>query len=405
MSGAIGIHRVDGCMMNSKRVHTGLEVLLEWRRDLLQEKRVGMIVNPTSVNADLEHAADLMRAPDVALTTLFGPQHGIRGETQDNMIEWEGYLDSATGVRVYSLYGQTRIPTPDMLSNLDVLIFDVQDVGARYYTFIYTMTLAMQACARAGKEFIVLDRPNPINGRDVEGPPLERQFASFVGLYPLPHRHGLTVGEVARYINAEEKMDCRLEVVQMQGWRRPMWFDQTGLPWVIPSPNMPTLDTAIVYPGMCLVEGTMLSEGRGTTRPFELVGAPWADAMQMAARLHRVGLPGIRFRPASFLPTFQKHASQMCHGVQLHVTDRDSFKPFLTGIAVIQQFYQFDPRSFRWKDPPYEYEYEKLPIDILLGSDRLRLQLVEGVDVWEMERGWQSELDEFRDRRETYLLY
>ena len=271
----------------------GLEVLLDSDLGLLDGARVGLIVNPASVDSRLEHAADLFfREKRIKLAALFGPQHGIRGETQDNMIEWQTFRDARTGLPVFSLYGETRKPTPEMLSDVDVLVFDVQDVGTRVYTFIYTMALAMQAARDSGKRFVVFDRPNPINGIQIEGNLLETEFASFVGMYPIPMRHGLTVAELALMFNQAFGIGCDLEVVKMQGWRRAMWFEQTRLPWVLPSPNMPTVDTAVVYPGMVMFEGTMVSEGRGTTRPFEIIGAPYIEPRRLVERLSEIGLPG-----------------------------------------------------------------------------------------------------------------
>src|SRR5215831_16333086 len=266
----------------------GLDLILESRLNLISGCRVGLIVNPASVNSQLAHAADLFwEHPRIRMTAMFGPQHGIKAETQDNMIEWQSFRDKRTGLPAFSLYGETRKPSLDMLVDLDALVFDVQDVGTRVYTFVYTMALAMEAARDNGKRFIVLDRPNPINGVQIEGNILEPGFASFVGMFPIPMRHGMTVGELALLFNKEFGIGCDLEVVKMEGWKRAMWHDQTGLPWVIPSPNMPTLDTAIVYPGCVFLEGTNVSEGRGTTRPFEIVGAPFVDPYQLAGMLQR----------------------------------------------------------------------------------------------------------------------
>jgi uncharacterized protein YbbC (DUF1343 family) len=388
------------------KIRSGLDVLLADRLSLLNGHRVGVIANPSSVDSRLRHAVDLLfDHPKVNLTAVFGPQHGARGETQDNMIEWQDYRDSLTGLPVFSLYGTTRAPTASMLSQVDVLLYDVQDVGARYYTFIYTMALAMEACGRLGKQFIVLDRPNPINGRDVEGPILDPEFKSFVGLFPLPVRHGMTVAELARYFNSEFRLGCDLETVTMEGWQREMYFEETGLPWVLPSPNMPTTDTAIVYPGLCLLEGTNVSEGRGTTRPFELSGAPWIEPSRMARALGDMNLPGAVFRPVHFIPTFHKWSGQMIGGVQIHVTDRDSFQPFLTGLSLVKVYRDQGEGRFAWNDPPYEYEYEKLPFDILCGTDRIRVQLESGAAVPDIARSWQGQLQGFASVRKKYLLY
>ena len=387
-------------------VLTGLERLFAERIDLLQGHRVGAIVNPTSVDSGLTHLVDLFwEHPEIDIRCLMGPQHGARGETQDNMIEWQDYRDPATELPVYSLYGQTRRPTPEMLQDIDLLVFDVQDVGARYYTFIHTLVLAMEACAQYGKKLIVLDRPNPLNGLDLEGPVLQPAFRSFVGLYPLAIRHGMTVGELALYFNSEFNLGCRLEVLAMKGWKREMFYDDTGLPWIMPSPNMPTLDTALVYPGMCLLEGTNLSEGRGTTRPFELSGAPWVDPKALMEKLKSARLPGVVFRHAFFIPTFHKWSGKLVAGVQIHVSDRCRYRPFETALALLRAYWELGNGDFRWKEPPYEYEYEKLPIDILAGTDRLRLGLERGATPSELNACWQPELEVFRRKRRPNLLY
>jgi len=387
-------------------VKTGLEVLLTERIDLLKGKRVGVIANPSSVNAELDHIVDLLyRHPDIRLTTIMGPQHGARGETQDNMIEWEDYRDPVTGLPVYSLYGKTRKPTPHMLKDVDTLVFDVQDVGARYYTFVYTMALAMEACGERGLEFVVLDRPNPIGGVQVEGPVLDPVFRSFVGLFPLAIRHGLTVGELARYFSGECGVKCHLEVVPMKGWHRDMFFEDTELPWIPPSPNIPTVESAVVYPGLCLLEGTNVSEGRGTTRPFEMSGAPWVNPDHLAKKLNCMHLPGVKFRPIHYIPTFHKWNGSIIGGVQIHVLDRHSFKPFSTGLALTMAYREQGPGEFQWKEPPYEYEYDKLPIDILLGNGKIREEIEQGESLEQIEAGWQEELEAFGRKRQRYLLY
>jgi uncharacterized protein YbbC (DUF1343 family) len=388
------------------KIKLGLEVLLEERLNLLRGARVGLICNPTTVNHQWQHAADLFHAHTaIHLTTLFGPQHGIRGETQDNMIEWEGFRDRRTGVMAHSLYGTTRKPTEEMLHDVDVLVFDVQDVGTRVYTFIYSMALAMQACREFGKKMVVLDRPNPIGGRQIEGNLLERGHESFVGMFPIPMRHGLTIAELAQLFNQEFGIGCDLEIVPMQNYQREWYFDETDAPWVIPSPNLPTLDSAIVYPGTVLIEGTCVSEGRGTTRPFELIGAPYAEANEIAAYLNGLHLPGVHFRPHSFLPTFQKHAGQICHGVQIHVKSRQEFKPVLTGIATIKAFHDLYPNDFRWKEPPYEYELERLPFDVIAGTKTFREQIEKHSSLDEITNSWQTDEVAFAGLRQAILLY
>ena len=350
-------------------VQLGCERLLA--SNALDGKRVGLVCNPASVDSGLEHAADLFaRHPRVHLAALFGPQHGFRSDVQDNMIETRHGQDEVRRVPVYSLYSETREPTAKMLAGLDALVIDLQDVGSRIYTFIYTMANCLIAARKHGVKAIVCDRPNPIGGVAVEGPMLVPGFESFVGQYPIPMRHGMTIGELAQLFNAEFGIGADLEIARMEGWRREMYFDATGLPWVMPSPNMPTLESAVVYPGCVLFEGTNVSEGRGTTRPFELVGAPWAMAERFAEGMNRTGLPGVRFRPAVFEPTFQKHSRTACGGCQLHVTDRQAFRSVETGVALIAAFRTADPARFKWRDPPYEYEAHKMPIDILAGSVR-----------------------------------
>jgi uncharacterized protein YbbC (DUF1343 family) len=386
-------------------VLTGLDLLLRERLSILRGGRVGLLAHQASVDRRLDHAAALLAgARGVRLARLFAPEHGIWGGLQDHA-RVANERDPATGLPVISLYGATREPAPAMLAGLDTLVVDLQDVGARYYTFQWTLALVMRACARAGTHVVVLDRPNPLGGEIVEGNVPDPAFASFVGLYPLPARPGLTLGEVARWLAREHGLRPRLTVVPMRGWRRAMLWEDTGVPWVPPSPNMPTPDTARVYPGGCLVEGTNLSEGRGTTRPFEWVGAPYLDAHALAGALARERLPGVAFRPARFTPTFHKWAGRVCGGVQIHVTDRATFKPFLTGLAVIAAARRLAPRRFAWKRPPYEFERRRLPIDILLGTDGIRRALERGRPLREIERGWAADLARWRRRRERVLTY
>jgi len=387
------------------RVQSGLDVLLHHRLGLLRGRRFAILAHQASVDARLEHAVALLSdVRGATLAALFAPEHGVWGAPQD-LIFVGNERDPVTGQRVTSLYGERREPTAAMLRGLDVLVIDLQDVGARYYTYQWTMALAMRACARAGVRVLVLDRPNPLGGELVEGNVPDPAFASFVGLYPLPARPGLTIGEIARYVNVQHGLGADLDVVTMRGWRRRMLWEETGLGWVPPSPNMPTADTARVYPGGCLIEGTNLSEGRGTTRPFEWVGAPWLDAHAYAAALEAEGLPGVAFRPARFRPTFQKHAGRLCGGVQIHVTDRARFKPFLAGLAVIAVARRQAPRAFRWRRPPYEFERRKLPIDILLGTDTIRRALTRGATLRAIERSWQRALAAWKRRRLAFLEY
>ena len=393
-------------MAAKKPALAGLDLIGKlWPRDLAGA-RVGLVAHPASVSRTLEHAVALFRrSKTFRLTALFGPQHGIYGQTQDNMVEWEGFRDPATGLPVYSLYGKVRKPAPDMLKDIDVLAIDLQDVGSRYYTFIWTLDLCMQACREVGKTVVVLDRPNPIGGRLTEGPVLQPGYRSFVGLRPLPVRHGMTIAEIGHYFEDRFHAGVHYRVIPMQGWKRRQWFDETGIPWVLPSPNMPTLDTALVYPGMCLLEGTNLSEGRGTTRPFEIFGAPFIHPETLVTVLREFRLPGVVFRPVSFQPAFQKHAGRLCGGAQIHVTDREKFKPFRTGAAILKAVHNTWPRDFAWKQPPYEYEEIKMPIDILAGSEQFRKDIESWQDLKEMEAWWTEELKAFEKIRRMYLLY
>lgn len=373
---------------------------------ILKGKRVGLIANAASVDHDLFSSVDMLHHnPDINLTCIFGPQQGFWGETQDNMIEWKSGRYPRFDLPLYSLYGEHRKPTAKMLENVDVLIFDVADVGTRIYTYIWTMILAMQACAELNKEFIVCDRPNPIGGLLAEGNVSKQKYSSFVALYPLPLRHAMTCGEIAKYVNGEFSIGCKLAVIPMRGWRRSMWHDETGIPWVMPSANMPTLDSATVYPGMVIFEGTNISEGRGTTRPFEFVGAPFIEGFDLADALSKHNLPGVIFRPCIFIPTFNKHQGKNCGGVQLHVTDRNLFRPAQTGIAILKTIHDMYPNDFRWKEPPYEYVSDKPPIDVIFGCDWVRHAIEEKQTLGNITKKIEEELNEFSGIRQKYLLY
>ncbi len=385
-------------------VRLGSDVLLGSTR--LRGLRAGVLCNHASVDHRFAHIVDRMAAADgVQLSAIFGPQHGFRSDVQDNMIETPHAEDPLRRVPVYSLYSETREPTAEMLRGLDVLIVDLQDIGARIYTYIYTVANCLKACGRHRVPVVICDRPNPINGVDVEGASLRPGFESFVGQFPIPMRHGMTMGEIARLFNEAFGLGAELEVIRMEGWRREMYADEAGTPWVMPSPNIPTLDSAVVYPGTVLFEGTLLSEGRGTTRPFELVGAPWIGAEGFARDMNALAVPGAFFRPAVFEPTFQKHAKVPCGGCQIHVTDRTVFRPVLTGVALLEMFRRADPTRFAWRQPPYEYEKEKLPFDILAGSDVLRTQIEAGMPAAEIAASWHEDEAAFRRMRQPYLLY
>jgi len=392
--------------MARKHVRLGIEKLLEDGDHLVRGARLGLVCNQASVNHQLHHVADLLKEhPAAELRALFGPQHGIRGDVQDNMIETEHAIDRDTGLPIYSLYSETREPTESMFRDLDLLIFDMQDVGCRIYTFAYTMANCMVAARKFAKKVIVCERPNPINGRDVAGNVLEKGHESFVGQYPIPTRHGMTLGELARMFNEHFEIKCELEVVQMDGWDRNCWHDETDAPWVMPSPNMPTIEAATVFPGTVHFEGTQLSEGRGTTRPFELVGAPYIVSEEFAAALNNARLPGVYFRSCIFRPTFQKHAGISCGGVQLHVIDRDNFEPVTTGLTMVKVAHDLYPGQFSWKEPPYEYVYDRNPFDVIAGTIKVREAIEEGSTISELQERWKPGLSEFKKLREEFLLY
>jgi uncharacterized protein YbbC (DUF1343 family) len=381
----------------------GSDILFD--QQLLRGRKIGLVANPASMDAAFRHVAARAEAGGVTIGALFGPQHGFRSDLQENMIESPHAEDARRRVPVYSLYSETREPTADMLAGLDALVIDLQDVGTRIYTYIYTMANCLAAAHKHGLPVIVCDRPNPIGGVAVEGPMLVPGFESFVGQYPIPMRHGMTIGELARLFNEHFGLGAKLEVVPMRGWARHQYFDATGLAWVLPSPNIPTLESAIVYPGTVLLEGTNVSEGRGTTKPFELVGAPWIDPDAFAADLNVRNLPGVRFRPAFFEPTFHKHAGTPCGGCQIHVTDRALFHAVDAGVAVIDAARRAGPGRFAWRQPPYEYEYTKWPIDILYGSSALREGLEHGTGATDLSRAAAEEAQAFIPIRAKFLLY
>ena len=392
--------------MAQQRIRLGVERLLNEKLDLIAGERVGLVCNQASVLPDLRHVADLFAEQTAfKLTTYFGPQHGIRGDVQDNMIETDHAVDSRTGLPIYSLYSETREPTEKMLENLDTIVFDMQDVGCRIYTFNYTMANCMRAAKKYGKRVIVCDRPNPIDGVHVEGNVTETAFTSFVGQFEIPTRHGMTTGELARMFNEHFGIGCDLEVVTMDGWTRDMWGDETGLPWVLPSPNIPTVDTCVVFPATVHIEGTELSEGRGTTKVFEINGAPFIEPYAWAAALDAYGFDGVVFRPCFFRPTFQKWGGETCGGVQIHVTDRETFTPVIVGIAMVKTAYDLYPEHFQWKQSAYEYVFDKNPFDVVSGTDKIRKQIEGGVSLAEIEADWQDALSKFKNIRQNSLLY
>jgi uncharacterized protein YbbC (DUF1343 family) len=391
--------------MAAARVVTGLDAFLGRPPRSLGKARLGLLCNQASVDARYRHARDLVASrAGRRLAALFSPQHGLFGEKQDNMVESAHGSDPTLGIPVYSLYADVRRPTASMLADIDALLIDLQDVGCRVYTFITTLRYCLEESARLGKKVVVLDRPNPVGGA-VEGNLLAPSLFSFVGAHRLPMRHGLTIGELARLFVAEGGIDADLEVVPLRGWRRRMLFADTGLPWVPPSPNMPTPDTALVYPGQVLLEGTLLSEGRGTTRPFELCGAPWVEPAPLCAALRRRRLPGAILREAWFQPTFQKWAGRICGGVQIHVTDPHAFRPYHTTLTLLSEIRRLWPDRDLWRPPPYEYETVRLPFDLLAGDPLIREGLEAERSVAAMERLWSRELAAFANRAERFRLY
>jgi uncharacterized protein YbbC (DUF1343 family) len=390
----------------SKPVRTGLENFLETPPDWILGRKLGLLCNPASVNADFEHASRLIqkRLPG-QLVALFSPQHGFHADKQDNMHESPDALDPASGLPVRSLYSHTRIPTAEMLDPIDVLVVDLQDVGTRVYTFLTTLSYCLEQAARQRKKVLVLDRPNPINGRTREGNCLRSEWTSFVGRYPIPMRHGLTIGEAARLFNRRFGIDCELEVLPMSGWQRGMWFGDTGLPWVPPSPNLPTPASVLVYPGQVVWEGTNVSEGRGTTLPFELFGAPFIEPDKIMGALPLEEMPGIALRPTVFEPTANKWNGQPCWGFQIHVTDPVRFQPYGTTLRLLQAVMHRHPDHFQWLPPPYEYEFERMPIDLILGDGDLRRELERGESIPRLEAQWQADLTTYEHITREFLIY
>lgn len=378
------------------KVELGVDRLME-NPEILKGKRVGLITNPTGINAERTSIVDLFdQSDDFELTALYGPEHGVRGDAQAGSTV-SSYIDDVTGLPVYSLYGATKKPTPEMLQDVDVLVFDIQDVGTRYYTYIYTMAYAMEAAAENGIPFVVLDRPNPQGGLRVDGPVLDPDYSSFIGLYPIPLKHGMTVGELAQLFNTEYQIQADLEVVKMKGWKRSMMYEDTGLPFVMPSPNMPTTDTVNVYPATGLFEGTNLSEGRGTTKPFQLIGAPYIKAHDYANELNELELPGVAFRAASFTPTFSKHAGKLTHGVEVYVTDPVRFESTRTGIAMIQTAHDMYPDDFEFLANDF--------ITKLTGNAYVKDMILEGAPLEDILTKIEDERDAFLPIRKEYLLY
>ncbi|MDA8404721.1 MAG: DUF1343 domain-containing protein [Desulfobacteraceae bacterium] len=387
-------------------VTTGLANLILHSHKWIRGSRIGLLCNPASIDSQYRHAKHLLnQAFPGQLTALFSPQHGIFAEKQDNMIESPHAIDKDLGIPVFSLYGETRIPTPEMFAQIDLLIIDLLDVGTRVYTFTSTLSYCLETAAKLQKRVLVLDRPNPVGGIQIEGNCLSPDLSSFVGRYPIPMRHGLTMGEYAAYINETFHINCSIDIIPMSGWDRRMYFQDTGLPWVLPSPNLPTPNAALVYPGQVIWEGTNISEGRGTTLPFEQFGAPFINIDQLISFMGGLSIPGAILRPVAFEPTSNKWAGQVCQGFQIHVIDPYRFSPYRTSLKLLQWIIHLHKDRFQWKSPPYEYEWEKLPFDLIIGSSVLRRQLENLEDMADIEKGWTDELAEYGYTAAKFHLY
>ncbi len=387
-------------------VQTGIERFMDSPPAWVSKCRIGLLCNPASVNRDFTHTRKLIhqKFPE-QLTALYSPQHGFFAEKQDNMIESGDMVDPELHIPVFSLYGNDRIPTRAMFDEIDLLIIDLQDVGTRVYTFIYTMSYCLESAKKYNKRVIILDRPNPINGNTIEGNLLKPDCVSFVGRYPIPMRHGLTIGELGLLFNEYFNIGCQLDIIPMKHWNRAMFFQDTGLPWVPPSPNLPTPISAMVYPGQVLWEGTNISEGRGTAKPFEMLGAPFMDPVKIEQSLEGNCLSGAFLRPAAFEPTSNKWAGQFCRGFQIHVTDPKLFLPFRLALHLLRSIFLLHKNQFAWNPPPYEYEFERLPIDLILGDKEVRKQIENLESPQKIEKSWDRALTEFKSICSRFYLY
>jgi len=389
------------------KVKTGLDNLIEMDFSPIQNANIGVLCNASSVDSNLRHIVDVLVDSNNIPKVIFAPEHGLYGYAQDQ-VGVSSLVHNKYKLPIISLYGETfdsLMPKPEDFSALDIVIVDIQDVGSRYYTYVWTASMMLEIARATDTKVLVLDRPNPIGGKILEGSVQENDYLSFVGLYPLPIRHGMTVAEILNYVNRYYQIGADIETIPMSGWNRDMWFDETGLLWVMPSPNMPTLDTAEVYPGMCLLEGTNISEGRGTTKPFEIFGAPFVNPYEFMEKLELCNLNGVKFRPLFFTPTFNKYAGQICGGAQVHILDRDEFRPVITGFAIIKSIYELYPDKFSFSPPPYEYERNKLPFDILTGSSRWREMILKKAELSEIEDEFSEQIEKFDRIRRNFLIY
>ncbi|NOX33324.1 MAG: DUF1343 domain-containing protein [Deltaproteobacteria bacterium] len=386
-------------------IATGLECLIKEPPEYLKGKRLGLLSNPASVDYHFNHASKLVnRLFPGQLKALFSPQHGFYAEKQDNMIESCHFTEPQFNIPVFSLYNDTRVPTREMFDKIDILLVDIQDVGTRVYTFIYTISFCLEVAKKLNKKVVILDRPNPIGGTVTEGNILKKKYASFVGRFPVPMRHGLTVGEISQFFNREFNIGCDLFVIPMKGWKRKMYWQDTGLYWVPPSPNLPTPQSCLVYPGQVIFEGTNISEGRGTTLPFEQFGAPFIDTEKIKAKADKM-IKGAYLRPVSFEPLSGKWKGNVCKGFQIHITSKKDFKPYFSSLLLMQLIIKYHEKDFKFKNPPYEYEFEKMPIDLILGSKKLRSQLAGLQDLTLLSDQWQKDLDNFNLLSGKYHLY
>ncbi len=387
------------------KVFLGIDLIEEKLDKKFFNSKVGVLTNPSGINFNFQSTVEvILKSENLKLKAIFGPQHGFTGHTQANMVEWEGFKDPLLKIPIYSLYGKRREPKEEWLSDLNLLIIDLQDIGSRYYTYIWTMALCFKICEKINLPVLVLDRPNPIGCKNLEGFVLKEEFSSFVGFHPLPIRHGMTICEVALYFkeNFYKKLD--LYIIPMKNYKRSYFFEDTKANWVMPSPNIPTIDTCFLYPGACLLEGTNISEGRGTTKPFEIFGAPFFEE-RIEKEIRKIKIDGGFLRPLYFQPTFDKYKGEICKGFQVHILNRKSFKPFKTFVSILKIIFDLYEKNFEWKKPPYEYEFEKMPIDILAGTDLLRKGIEGKISLKDMEEIWEGECKEFQKLRKNYLLY
>ncbi|MCG8643639.1 MAG: DUF1343 domain-containing protein [Desulfobacterales bacterium] len=387
------------------KVRTGLENLIKDPPEYFENQRLGLLCNPASVSSDLTHASGLIdTAFPGQLKALFSPQHGYYAQKQDNMIESDHAVEPHLNIPVYSLYGETRIPTEQMFDTIDILLVDIQDVGTRVYTFIYTVSYCMETASHLGKKIVILDRPNPVSGARVEGNLLTKEVSSFVGRYEIPMRHGLTIAEIMDFFNHRYEIGCDLEIIPMTGWRRKMYWQDTKLAWVAPSPNLPTPESALVYPGQVIFEGTNVSEGRGTTQPFELFGAPYIDCDRILEDT-RGKLPGIHLRPVCFEPTSGKWKETPCHGFQIHVMSKEAYEPYESSLVLMQSILKHSGKRFEYKRPPYEYEYNKMPIDLIIGDPSIRNRIDTLEEISSIRRSWRKKLNGFKRISEAFYRY